>query len=254
MYLYYRNVNLETSATELVRLVAGFQTQLVDLEFVSNELYLCLEDDGLYVYSTQFKPLNLKHFYSEFIAKRKPAIKREILIQAINLRATADNLIYGLDTTAGLGRDAILLSLAGYRVTMLENNPYLAVVLKYLCVEFAVPLPFLEVVYSDNLTYLHVSSKVYNLIYLDPMFNDGKQALAKKDMQLIDLFIHQMSLNHTSDHQELFELARKHCWQKLIVKRDNKQAELVSKPTPTYVKKGKTIRFDVYQCNEVSEK
>ena len=254
MYLYYCNANLETTAAELVRLVAGFQTQLLNLEFVSNELYLCLEDDGLYVYSAQFKPLNLKHFYSDFIAKRKPAIKREILIQAINLRATADNLIYGLDTTAGLGRDAILMSLAGYRITMLENNPYLAVVLNYLCIEFAVQLPFLEVVYSDNLTYLHESNKVYNLIYLDPMFNDGKQALAKKDMQLIDLLIHQVSLKHVMDNQALFELAHKHCRQKLIVKRDNKQAELVNKPAPTYVKKGKTIRFDVYQCNEVCQK
>lgn len=254
MYLYYRNVSLAAAATELVGLISTFQAQLINPELVPNGLYLCLEDEGLYVYSSQFKPLNLKRFYSEFIAKRKPEIKREILIQAINLRASTDNLIYGLDTTAGLGRDAILMSLAGYRITMLENNPYLAVVLKYLCVEFAVQLPFLEVVYSDNLTYLHESSQVYNLIYLDPMFNDGKQALAKKDMQLIDLFIRQVSVKHTIDTQALFELARKRCRQKLIVKRDNKQAELVSQPAPTYVKKGKTIRFDVYQCNEVSEK
>jgi len=99
---------------------------------------------------------------------------------------------------------------------------------------------------------LHESNKVYNLIYLDPMFNDGKQALAKKDMQLIDLLIHQVSLKYATDNQALFELARKRCRQKLIVKRDNKQAELVSQPVPTYLKKGKTIRFDVYQCHEVS--
>lgn len=250
MHLYYRNSNLEQQAAELMANIDLMSLGLIESEAeIDANAYLCLEEDGLYVYSRQFKSLNLKSFYGEFISKRKAGIKSEILIQAINLRATSDKIICGLDTTAGLGRDAILMSLAGYQITMLENNPYLAVILNYLCIEFSVQLPFLQVIYIDNLSYLGNSLENYNFIYLDPMFNDGKQALAKKDMQLIDLFIHQFDSNDILNPQELFNLARLKCQQKLVVKRDNKQAELVAKPKPTYVKKGKTIRFDVYQCN-----
>lgn len=250
MYLYYSNPELEQQAATLVANIDTMQLSLIEPKTEINaNVYLCLECDGLYVYSDQFKPLNLKNFYSEFIGKRKPGIKSEILIQAINLRVNSDEVIRGLDTTAGLGRDAILMSFAGYRVTMLENNPYLAVILNYLCAEFSIQLPFLRLIHVDNLSYLSETSESYNFIYLDPMFNDGKQALAKKDMQLIDLFIRQSSVDYALDANGLFNNARLKCQQKLIVKRDNKQIELVANPKPTYVKKGKTIRFDVYQCN-----
>jgi hypothetical protein len=77
------------------------------------------------------------------------------------------------------------------------------------------------------------------------MFADNKQALAKKDMQLIDWFVG-MSIDTCVNNLEIYNLAIKIC-HKLIVKRDNKQEFLIKQLKPTYQKLGKTIRFDVYQ-------
>ncbi|MBX9597379.1 MAG: class I SAM-dependent methyltransferase [Burkholderiales bacterium] len=245
--LYYTEEYLQEYALTLASIVPDSQVVLFDAAMIVDEqLYLLLNKDTLLLVSSLFKPFDLDLFYNEFIIKRKPGLKREILLQAINLRTGTDELLEALDLTAGLGRDSILMALAGFRVTMLENNPYLAIILNYLSINFCAQLK-LTVQYISNDKYLQTNSQKYHVIYFDPMFADGKSSLAKKDMQLIDLMIKFVSDSAFVNNEEVFNLAYAHCLHKLVIKRDNKQRCLIPKPDPTYVKSGKTIRFDVYQ-------
>lgn len=205
---------------------------------------LYLAEEGLLIYTAEFKPLNLNTFYQQFIARRRPGIARELLVQAVKLKAGATLNV--LDLTAGIGRDAILLALAGYAVTLVENNPYLALILNYLCLEFAAQLPNMTVVYADHNAYLQDKRQKYAVIYLDPMFAEAKRALAKKDMQLIALFLQQANVSKTTDFAQLFRQAAACCTHKIVIKRDNKQARLITTPLPSHSKTGTTVRFDVY--------
>lgn len=246
--LYYSDDTLRAQALELAAIVPDAQILPADSTVGRGELHLLLNHESLMVVSQLFKPFNVSSFYHEFIAKRKPGLNREILLQAINLKSSISEPIRVLDLTAGLGRDSILMALSGFMVTMLENNPYLAIILNYLSINFHTQLK-LTVHYISNSEYLQINSQKYHVIYFDPMFADGKNSLAKKDMQLIDLMIKSVGNVANVDNESIFNLARAHCLHKLVVKRDNKQQCVISKPDPTYAKSGKTIRFDVYQSN-----
>lgn len=245
--LYYSDDTLRAQALELAAIVPDAQVLPADLTVDMGELHLLLNHESLMVVSQLFKPFNVSSFYHEFIAKRKPGLKREILLQAINLKPSVSQPIKVLDLTAGLGRDSILMALSGFTVRMLENNPYLAIILNYLCLNFRAQLNDIQVIYTHNYDYLQRITDKYDVIYFDPMFADGKNALAKKDMQLIDLMIKTANQESHIADDTVFNLAWNLCSHKLVVKRDNKQQSLVAKPCPTYNKAGKTIRFDVYQ-------
>lgn len=250
LVILYYEPELYDEALDLASIIPNSSCQqLCQNEQLELELYLYLRKDGLYLFSSSFKPINLLNFYSEFIVKRRASIHRELLIQAIGMR---EQNLSALDITAGLGRDSILMSLAGFNVTMIESNPYLAIILNYLCGKFTSQLPSLKLIYGDSYKILtERNQNIYDLIYVDPMFNDSKKALAKKDMQLIDLLINQVSdVNINYSSHDLLVCAVDNCRNKVVVKRDNKQSSLSDKITVTYNKKGKTIRFDVYQCTK----
>jgi 16S rRNA G966 N2-methylase RsmD len=250
MQLYYTDEKRAFFASELISIIPDSSAiYILAHDQVSDDLFLLLDADSLWLYSRQFNPFNINKFYTDFINNRKHGLHRENLLQAINFKVSVNKKVTALDLTAGFGRDSILMSLYGYQVTMVENNPYLALILSYLCKQFSYFVPGLKLVFADNLQYLESCNSVFDLVYLDPMFQEGKNALAKKDMQLISLcLLEAMPANQARrDNKDLFELSRKHCINKLIIKRDNKQATLISSPKPTYSKTGKTVRFDVYQ-------
>ncbi len=244
----YCDLELYAEACELVKIVPNASCQILATnDILASDNYLMLRKNGLYFYSNLFKPINLQELYSDFILKRRNGIHNDMLIQAIGVHSQDTT---ALDITAGLGRDSILMSLAGIKVKMIESNPSLAIILNYLCTKFAKLLPNLQCEFGDSY-YLLTANQLdnYDVVYVDPMFNDGKVALAKKDMQLIDLLVTNSSavkLNYSVE--DLFNSAVRHCVNKVIVKRDNKQAPITTTVNATYSKKGKTIRFDIYQC------
>ncbi len=245
-------VVFESATEEMAREITNILPEsllLLSSEIPMNiNVYLKLQLDGLWLYSKNFAPFHLDLFYAEFIAKRSKLISKELLIRAANPKWGSQEAKQALDLTAGLGRDSIILALAGYQVTMLENNPYLAVVLNYLSIKFAKQLANLQVIYTNHNQFLTETNSCYDLIYYDPMFEDGKMALAKKDMQLIDLLVKSHPALEKNDKSILWQLLKMHCQNKVIVKRDNKQQQAFANIEPTYSIKGKTIRFDVYQC------
>jgi 16S rRNA (guanine1516-N2)-methyltransferase len=235
--LYVINQELLAKAN----LLAVFTNQFVICEQMpEEEIFLRLDNVGLAIVSKQFQPLYIHNIYAK-VYLRKKKIASELLIQAIKSKPDINTLI--IDATAGLAKDALLLSLYGYKVIMLEQNPLLATVIYYAILEKLIPATNLQLFFINSLDYFkaNLDIKPY-AIYLDPMFNKAGKTLAKKDMQIIDLLAKDTK---QSDDVELFNVSYSLC-KKLIVKRDNKQQALVTKPLPTYSKQGKTIRYDIY--------
>ena len=204
-------------------------------------LYLRLDGNGLAIICKPFKPLYVTEIYAGLI-KRYQNLKNELLVQALNLpRGTKV-----WDLTAGLGKDAFILASYGYAVTMVEQNPVLATIVNYALENKILPKRNLELVFGNSLDFLTENQDVPQAIYLDPMFKDEKSSKAKKDMQLIQL----LAENNTSQNDEaLFAAAYAKVQNKIIVKRDNKQAAIIVSPVPSHTKSGKTICFDVYTTN-----
>lgn len=144
--------------------------------------------------------------------------KSELLLQAAKL--TADKR--ALDATAGFGHDSLILASTGAQVTMLEQQPLLALLLLVEQQKMASEsnwqklMARLTIVNSTAEAYLASSAAQaanYDTIYLDPMFPDdsygssttGKGAKVGKNMQAL----HGLVAPPTSEAEtKLFELAQ----------------------------------------------
>ena len=152
-----------------------------------------------------------------------------------------------IDATAGMGEDAFLLAAQGYEVTLFEQNPVIAVLLKD-ALRRAKKHPVLKDIASrmnlvqDNS--VEGRSKLLDpvdVIYLDPMFHARqKSSLINKKLQLI------LKLEPPcSEETDLFDAAISASPSKIIVKRPLK-SEFLAGRKPSYTLNGKAIRYDCY--------
>ncbi|MDE5285913.1 MAG: class I SAM-dependent methyltransferase, partial [Buchnera aphidicola] len=101
-----------------------------------------------------------------------------------------------LDGTAGLGKDAFILSFLGCTVYMIERNPVIAALLQdgleraYENEKIGSWIKKrLHLIYDNSVQMLNLSIIKPDVIYLDPMYPDKKKSLPKKDMQIFQKFI-----------------------------------------------------------------
>ena len=171
-------------------------------------------------------------------------LAHEMLVRAAK---TTETDLKGIDATAGMGEDAFLLAAYGYDMTLYEQNPVVAVLLKD-ALRRAKKHPQLKeiagrmkLVEGNSVEELKTRVDAVDLIYLDPMFpGRQKSGLINKKLQLI-----QKLEPPCSDEVELFEAAIAANPSKIIVKRPLKSPFLAGK-NPTYELKGKAIRYDCY--------
>lgn len=171
-------------------------------------------------------------------------LAHEMLVRAAK---TTETDLKGIDATAGMGEDAFLLAAYGYDMTLYEQNPVVAVLLKD-ALRRAKKHPQLKeiagrmkLVEGNSVEKLKTRVDAVDLIYLDPMFpGRQKSGLINKKLQLI-----QKLEPPCSDEVELFEAAIQAKPSKIIVKRPLKSPFLAGK-NPTYELKGKAIRYDCY--------
>lgn len=171
-------------------------------------------------------------------------LAHEMLVRAAK---TTETDLKGIDATAGMGEDAFLLAAYGYDMTLYEQNPVVAVLLKDALrrakkhpqlKEIAARMKLVE---GNSVEELKTRVDAVDLIYLDPMFpGRQKSGLINKKLQLI-----QKLEPPCSDEVELFEAAIAANPSKIIVKRPLKSPFLAGK-NPTYELKGKAIRYDCY--------
>lgn len=156
-----------------------------------------------------------------------------------------------LDATAGLGSDASLLAYLGCQVDALEQNSTVYTLLadaftraQNCCPE--VLNNFRLLAQQDACDYLSNSKVVYDVIYLDPMFPERqKSAKVKKGMQYLNEVA---GIASYEQEQTLLKAAREKAKKRVVVKRP-RLAALLADQKPSFQITGKTIRYDVYLCD-----
>ena len=177
----------------------------------------------------------------------------ELLARAAKLPGKRQSEIQykrAIDATAGMGEDALILAACGYEVTLCEQNPVIALLLKD-ALRRAENHPDLRDIIArmslfqgDSIELLRDPAALGgrpDLVYLDPMFpKRQKSGLINKKLQLI-----QKLEPPCSAQEELFSAALSASPQKIVVKRPLKSPYLADRE-PSYTLKGKAIRFDCY--------
>ncbi len=174
----------------------------------------------------------------------------ELLVRAVGLGKGPVSVV---DATAGLGRDAVLMALAGAQVTALERSPVVAAVLRdglerarrHGAADLVVAVTErLRLVEGDATMYLTRLSEADRpeVVYLDPMFPARTRGSAvKKEMRICRL-----AAGEPDDADALFGAARRAARRRVVVKRSPDAAWLAGRP-PHHQQRGKAVRFDVYR-------
>lgn len=178
----------------------------------------------------------------------KAGKNNELLLKACKLKACQSNEpMRVIDATAGFGIDGLILASTGARVTLIEQNPILFLLLKAEQHKMSQHpnwqklMSRMDIIYGDSGKILHTLDKV-DLIYLDPMFpSDSYKGLVNKHMQVLHQYINPP---HFDDEVALFETATKHC-DKLVIKRPISAPNFANK-SPSQSFNNEVIRFDVY--------
>lgn len=150
-----------------------------------------------------------------------------------------------IDCTAGLGKDAFMLTSFGCRVTMIERSPELGALLQDgldRAADSAVAdiVANMSLIQGDAIEYLRDLNALPDVIYMDPMFPPRtKHARVKGEMQLLQRF-----LGADQDIDALLEAACATGCKRVVVKRPLHGATLLR--APNYSLEGKTNRFDVF--------
>ncbi len=189
--------------------------------------------------------------------------KSELLLQAAKL--TADS--YVIDATAGFGHDSLVLASTGAHVTMLEQQPLMALLLLAEQQRMSVQpnwqklMSRLHIINTDALSYfatiqpLKAGTDNISVVYLDPMFpedsyqdsSSGKGAKVGKHMQAL----HQLARPPTLlEEQQLLTSAQKivnrNSHQGRVIVKRPQQAPLFAHKHPDETWQNSALRFDGY--------
>ena len=171
-------------------------------------------------------------------------LQHEMLAKAVK---TDQENLKAIDATAGMGEDSLLLAACGYQVTLYEQNPVIAILLKDALrrakknTVLKDMVSRMQLVEGDSIEHLNKRLDPVDVIYLDPMFpGRQKSGLINKKLQLI-----QKLEPPCSEETALFDAAMAAQPSKIIVKRPLKSPYLDER-VPSYSLKGKAIRYDCY--------
>ena len=192
--------------------------------------------------------LSLMADFTPMIPRLKQGIiGTEHLVRAARLKKMRDSADTPtlIDATAGLGEDAILLSAAGFSVTMYEKNPTIAALLED-ALRRAADVPELSdfvsrmaLIRADSIEALKNLKTAPDVIYLDPMFPQRKKsARIKKKFQLLGQL--EMPCDNEEELLHAAITVRPH---KIVIKRPAKGPYLAGIKAD-YSVSGKTIRYD----------
>lgn len=171
-------------------------------------------------------------------------LQHEMLAKAVK---TDQENLKAIDATAGMGEDSLLLAACGYQVTLYEQNPVIAILLKDALrrakknTVLKDIVSRMQLVEGDSIEHLNKRLDPVDVIYLDPMFpGRQKSGPINKKLQLI-----QKLEPPCSKETALFDAAMAAQPSKIIVKRPLKSPYLDER-VPSYSLKGKAIRYDCY--------
>lgn len=183
--------------------------------------------------------------------RRRGGWSRDPLVRAMGRKHAGRRVV---DATAGLGRDAFMLAVAGCRVTAVERSPVMATLLEDGLARAErdarlgpIVIERLSLVEADARTYLASLAEPDwpDVVYIDPMFPPrGKTALSKKEMRIC-----RAVAGDDLDAAGLFEVARGVARDRVVVKRWLHARPLAGRPSAQL--EGQSIRYDVYLSSEL---
>ena len=154
--------------------------------------------------------------------------------------------LFIFDATAGLLSDTMIFLSLGHKVVAVEQSKIL-----FSLVNDALQRARDKIPYLNNLEFLNDNSqlvykkqdKVFDAIYLDPMYPIIKKSTKKRGS--INNIKQILEIEHlVSDEEEIIDIFMKYNYKKIIVKRPLKSEKKYS--NINYQVKGKTTRFDIY--------
>ena len=145
-----------------------------------------------------------------------------------------------LDAFAGFGVDGLTLAGLGADVTLVERNLVVWLILR----SIAWGHPKAAIYLADSAELLQ-SEKVWNVVYLDPMFPPTKKsALPKRDLQILRE-VSDAAPSSKKYLEQLIEIAKDSATDRVVLKRRKNDPEVAK---PNFSICSKTIRFDVFLC------
>ncbi len=153
-----------------------------------------------------------------------------------------------LDATAGLGTDALLLARMGFKVTAIERCAVFAALLED-AVARAVSTSGqidLEYRFGDARLILAESAEPPDVIYLDPMYPEGRKRSVKVARPLVVL---RDVVGDDADFEGLLRTAIATAGKRVVVKRPKFSQSLCQEHLSMRLQ-GKLVRYDIYLCDQ----
>ncbi len=209
------------------------------------------QDGSLEIFDPRFpksKPLRIPWDEPGFEKKQQDKIAR----RSLALKALGNGKHRILDTTLGLGEDALLFLTAGHTVTGIERNRSLqrlwldALARMHENSDWRERAERFQLLAIDAIPFLQkLSAGSFDVIYIDPMFpREGKTALPKREMWTLRAL--------TGDDLDAMELTRaalaafdRGAVNRVVLKQPD-QGGLALDRKPSGELTGKTVRFSLF--------
>lgn len=229
-------------------LAARLALPLVSADDRTHEVLLTVTDDRLEARQTDSRAgaVAVEFTSGSFGYRRRPGSPREAVVRAVGFKTQPLEVF---DMTAGLGRDAMVLALAGCRVTTCERSPIVHALLEdglrraSLDEELTSVLERLTLIQSDAIEALHRTPRP-DVVYLDPMFPERTgSAVPSKELRLLARIV-----GASEDAGALLDAAVASGAPRIVVKRPRLAPTLSTAraATPGMRLEGRSSRFDVY--------
>lgn len=183
------------------------------------------------------------------LAARRPGV--EAVVRAVRGRRAAGDL-HVVDATAGLGGDAAALLRAGLRVTLIERDPLLAVLLEDALARWAdaeeedgvAPARSATLRVGDARTVLPRLRPPPDVVYLDPMYPRLRGGAKRRAVAWLRAWTGERAAGADDEDRALLAVARGVARRRVVVKRPAKAPPLA--PGVSGSLRGTTTRFDLY--------
>ena len=212
------------------------------LDSKSAETYLFLDDQSI-LHSGSNKLEN--SFTSGKFSTRISQYQGENLLKkAIGWQSKIQKHI--LDATGGLGHDSFIFALLGQKITLLEKNIGLCILIEE-ALHNLPNLPYfknaknnISIINSDSRAFLS-SAENFDVIYIDPMFNSKKKLKRTKQMEFLDNYLNE----YDDPSAEFYESNFK----RLVIKKELRATSSI-KDCSALSFRGSSVRYDIYSRGE----
>ena len=212
------------------------------LDSKSAETYLSLDDQS--ILHSGSNELENSFTSGKFSTRISQYQGENLLKKAIGWQSKIQKHI--LDATGGLGHDSFILALLGQKITLLEKNIGLCILIEE-ALHNLPNLPYfknaknnISIINSDSRAFLS-SAENFDVVYIDPMFNSKKKLKRTKQMEFLDNYLNE----YDDPSAEFYESNFK----RLVIKKELRATSSI-KDCSALSFRGSSVRYDIYSKGE----